>query len=114
MLDKEGTHLASQKIAKRTIDRSLERRLKHDAVESPNSKMKYKMISKFIDELEKSETSFKDLVLEALSKIQSLDIPKKTLWRIFLDLADYAKRESKFDSARQLYKIVVCNQPFAY
>lgn len=69
--------------------------------------MKYKLISKHIDELEKSETSFKDLVQEAMQKIQNLDVPKKTLWRIFLDLADYAKRESKFDSARQLYKIVV-------
>ena len=104
----------AQQMSKRKINPSSERRLKYDSVESPNSKMKYKAISKIIDELEKSEATFKDLVQVTLGKIQSLEIPRKTLWRIFLDLADYAKRESKFDSARQLYKIVVCNQPFAY
>lgn len=31
-----------------------------------------------------------------------------------MDLADYAKRESRFSDARQLYKIVVSTQPYAY
>ena len=31
-----------------------------------------------------------------------------------MDLADYAKRESKFDESRYLFKIVVSQQPYAY
>ena len=35
-------------------------------------------------------------------------------WRVFLDIADIAKRESKFDEARHFFKIAVSVQPFAY
>jgi len=36
-----------------------------------------------------------------------LNIPQKIHWRILLDLADFAKRESKFSEANYLFKIVV-------
>ena len=31
-----------------------------------------------------------------------------------MDLADYAKRESRFETAAHLFKVVVSNQPYAY
>lgn len=94
---------------------AVEKRLRDNAVESPTSKNKYKGVSKFVEDLERAgEVSFSELVAETMAKVTNLDIPKKILWRLFLDLADYAKRESKFDCARQLYKIVVCIQPYAY
>ena len=31
-----------------------------------------------------------------------------------IDLADFAKRESKFNEARYLFKIVISTQPYAY
>lgn len=41
-------------------------------------------------------------------------MPKKVHWRIILDLADYAKRESKFREAKILFKLVSYLQPYAY
>jgi len=35
-----------------------------------------------------------------------LTIPKKVHWKILLDLADFAKRESKFDEAKILFKLI--------
>lgn len=43
-----------------------------------------------------------------------LTIPKKVHWKILLDLADFAKRESKFDEAKILFKLITHIQPFAY
>lgn len=43
-----------------------------------------------------------------------LSVPKKIHWRILLDLADYAKRESKFNEAKFLFKLISYLQPFAY
>ena len=35
-------------------------------------------------------------------------------WRVVLDLADFAKRESKFREAKLLFKLVSYLQPYAY
>jgi tetratricopeptide (TPR) repeat protein len=45
-------------------------------------------------------------------KITSL--PRKVHWRILLDLADFAKRESKFAEAKLLFKLITHIQPYAY
>jgi tetratricopeptide (TPR) repeat protein len=34
-------------------------------------------------------------------------MPQKIHWRVYLELADLAKRESKFQDARYFFKIVV-------
>ena len=47
-----------------------------------------------------SEMMAAQQAMQQVGAQQNLEVPKKTLWRIMLDLADYAKRESKFDSAR--------------
>jgi len=43
-----------------------------------------------------------------------LNLPKKIHWRIMLDLADFAKRESKFREAKMIFKLVAYLQPYAY
>jgi hypothetical protein len=43
-----------------------------------------------------------------------LYVPKKIHWRILLDLSDFAKRESKFNEAKILFKLITYLQPFAY
>lgn len=43
-----------------------------------------------------------------------IKVPTKILWKIYLELADLAKRESKFTLAAMIFKIVVTIQPFAY
>lgn len=57
-------------------------------------------------ELEKTCT-FEQMLVQTFKKMVILEIPKKIQWRIYLDLADFAKRESKFDEARLFYKLVI-------
>jgi len=85
----------------------------NDLLDSPNSKQKFKNISKDIKELEKSPScGFYDIVLQTFKLIKS--VPQKIHWRIYLELADLAKRESKFGFAGSMFKIVVSIQPYAY
>jgi la-related protein 1 len=43
-----------------------------------------------------------------------IQLPKKVHWRLILDLADFAKRESRFREAKLLFKLVSYLQPYAY
>jgi len=47
--------------------------------------------------------TFKQIAVKSMELIHSLRVPQKIHWRVFLDLADFAKRESKFDEARNLF-----------
>jgi len=83
-----------------------EQRMCQDLLDSPNSKQRFKGISKDIKELEKSPScSFYDIVLQTFKMIKT--VPQKIHWRIYLELADLAKRESKFSFAASMFKIVV-------
>lgn len=44
----------------------------------------------------------------------SLNLPHKIHWRVYLDIADIAKRKGKFAEAKLFYKLAITNQPFAY
>ncbi len=66
--------------------------LKHDMVETPNSKHKYKSLSKEVKDAEKK--GFAEAFNLVFEKI--IGLPKKIHWKLILDLADFAKRESKF------------------
>lgn len=84
--------------------------LKGELVETPNSKHKYKNLNKDLKEVEKK--GFGEAIKLVFEKIISL--PRKVHWRILLDLADLAKRESKFLEAKTLFKLICHIQPFAY
>ena len=78
--------------------------MKQDLVETPNSKHKYKILNKDLKDIEKR--GFGEAIKLVFEKI--IHIPKKIHWRILLDLADFAKRESKFVEAKILFKLI-CN-----
>ena len=42
-----------------------------------------------------------------MKKMAVINVPQKIHWRVYLDIADFAKRESKFEEARQFFKIVI-------
>ena len=77
-------------------------RMKQDMNETPNSKHKYKQLSREIKETEKR--GFGETVKLVFDKI--LSIPRKVHWKILLDLSDFAKRESKFNEAKILFKLI--------
>lgn len=43
-----------------------------------------------------------------------MELPQKVQWKILMEMADYAKRESRFESTIHLYKVIVTLQPYAY
>lgn len=79
--------------------------------ETPNSKHKYKQLARELKESEKSG-GLEDMVKHVFTQIVKL--PRKVHWRIILDLADFAKRESRFAEAKLLFKLVAYLQPYAY
>lgn len=85
--------------------------LKRDLVETPNSKHKYKQLARELKDSEKSG-GLEEMIRLVFTQIVRL--PRKIHWRIVLDLADYAKRESKFAEAKLLFKLVAYLQPYAY
>jgi len=88
-----------------------EHALKRDLNETPNSKHKYKQLARELKEAEKPGC-LEDMIKQVFTAIVRL--PKKVHWRIVLDLADFAKRESRFVEAKMLFKLVAYLQPYAY
>lgn len=84
--------------------------LKQDLIETPISKNKCKNLTRDLKESEKK--GFCESIKLVFSKI--ITIPKKVHWKILLDLADFAKRESRFNEAKMLFKLIAYIQPFAY
>lgn len=80
--------------------------LKGDVNESPQSKQKYRLIQRDLKEIEKA-LPFDEVIVSTLKSMASYNVPQKIHWRIYLDLADLAKRESRFEEARAFFKIVV-------
>jgi tetratricopeptide (TPR) repeat protein len=84
--------------------------LRQDINETPVSKYKHKMLSRELKDSEKRGfTHAVKLVFERI-----VGLPRKVHWRILLDLADFAKRESKFEEAKTLFKLITYLQPYAY
>lgn len=84
--------------------------LKQDLIETPISKHKHKQLSRDLKESEKR--GFSTAVKMVFERI--VNLPRKVHWRILLDLADFAKRESKFEEAKVLFKLITYLQPYAY
>jgi hypothetical protein len=85
-------------------------KLKAQLPETPTSKHKYKQVAREMKDKEKH--GFGQSIKHVFEKI--VDVPKKVHWRIILDMADFAKRESRFEEAKTLYKMVNYLQPYAY
>ena len=82
---------------------------KNDLNESPNSKLKFKTFYKTFKAKEKEGFEVaKKYAIEFLPLIS-----EKSHWRIFLEMADLAKRENNIKDARHYYQIVNRIQPLA-
>ena len=57
--------------------------------------------------------SFKDAEKYAMSSLSDGSLPESIHWRVFLELADLAKRSNRFEEARNLYQQVYTLQPYA-
>lgn len=93
-----------------SVAREREQMLKGELVETPNSKHKYKQVFKEMKEFERE--GFAAVLKFAFARI--VQLPKKIHWRLILDMADFAKRESRFREAKILFKLVSYLQPYAY
>ena len=61
----------------------------------------------------KERISFTDAKEFALSTLKDGALPETVQWRVYLELADLAKRSNQFDEARKLYRQVCELQPYA-
>eukprot|EP00542_Grammatophora_oceanica_P014143 CAMPEP_0194037432 /NCGR_PEP_ID=MMETSP0009_2-20130614/9782_1 /TAXON_ID=210454 /ORGANISM="Grammatophora oceanica, Strain CCMP 410" /LENGTH=1666 /DNA_ID=CAMNT_0038679591 /DNA_START=197 /DNA_END=5197 /DNA_ORIENTATION=+ len=61
----------------------------------------------------KERTSFKEAEAFAEASLQDPNIPDKVHYKIYLELADLAKRSNRFEEARGLYRKVCEIQPYA-
>jgi len=101
--DDGGAHSASE-------DPSEIRRA--ELVESPSVRVAFKEFYRFFRAEEKTSCQrAEDFALHAL-KTDSL--PTSIHWRVYLELADLAKRSNQFDKARTLYEKACELQPFAF
>lgn len=82
---------------------SREGELKRELIETPNSKHKYKQMARELKDSERAG-GLEDMIKLVFTQI--VKVPRKIHWRVILDLADFAKRESKFTEAKYLFKLV--------
>mmetsp|Transcript_14831 Transcript_14831/g.20940 ORF Transcript_14831/g.20940 Transcript_14831/m.20940 type:complete len:1454 (+) Transcript_14831:187-4548(+) len=83
-----------------------------ELVESPTTKSAFKVFQRSFRE--KSSSSVQEAEEFAHQSIEDGSVPTQVHWRVFLELADLAKRSNRFDKARTLYQQVCKLQPYAY
>jgi tetratricopeptide (TPR) repeat protein len=82
-----------------------------ELAESPEVRAIFKEFYRQLRLNERSSTS--EAEAYALKALESGSIPEKTHWRIYLELADLAKRSNKLEEARNLFAKVCELQPYA-
>jgi tetratricopeptide (TPR) repeat protein len=82
-----------------------------DPEESPETKAAFKDFSKKLRVHERS--SFEDAESFASKAMADGSLPESIYWKVYLELADLAKRANRFGEARTLYKKVCHLQPRA-
>lgn len=82
-----------------------------ELVESPETRAAFKDFYKHFRLQEKS--SYQEAEEFALKTLEEGSIPNKTHWRVYLELADLAKRTNRFEEARKRYTHVCKIQPSA-
>jgi len=82
-----------------------------ELVDSPTTKSAFKVFYRLFRE--KSTSSVEEAEEFARQSLEDGSIPKQIHWKVFLELADLAKRSNRFDTARKLYQQVCKLQPYA-
>ena len=83
-----------------------------ELVESPATKSAFKDFYRTFRSEER--ISFQKAEEFAQQVIDSGSLPESVHWRVYLELADLAKRSNRFTEARQLYQRVCHLQPYAF
>ncbi|KAH3765355.1 Pre-mRNA-splicing factor CLF1 [Pelomyxa schiedti] len=89
---------------------SMNQNKRGELVESPTSRLTYKMFYRKFKQTEKDE-GLKAAVNFALRHL--ITLPHKVHWRVYLEMADMAKRENVLEEARDYYEKVTQLQPYA-
>ncbi|KAI2512860.1 hypothetical protein MHU86_1406 [Fragilaria crotonensis] len=82
-----------------------------ELVESPETRAAFKEFYRNFRLNERS--SIQEAKEYALKALETGAVPEKTHWRVYLELADLAKRSNRFVEARKLYAQVCELQPYA-
>ncbi|GBG29162.1 Pre-mRNA-splicing factor CLF1 [Hondaea fermentalgiana] len=85
---------------------------KSELDETPQTRSVFKEFYKSFRSKEKESVA--EAFAYARRSLQSKDVPERIHWRIYLEMADLAKRENQFQEARELYQLVNETQPFAH
>jgi len=91
---------------------SLAMRKKQELEETPQTRSIFKEFYKTFRAKEKA--GFGEAFSFAKQSLASKDIPERIHWKIYLEMADLAKRENRFKEARELYQLVNETQPYAH
>lgn len=83
-----------------------------ELVESPATRTAFKEFYRSFRNEERS--SFQKAEEFARRAIESSSVPENVHWRVYLELADLAKRSNRFPEARRLYRQVCQLQPYAF
>lgn len=101
------TEEISQALSEDIVDTS--RRVEAD--ETPETKAAFKEFTKRLRAEER--TSFKSAQGFAVKALSDGSLPESIHWKVYLELADLAKRANRFNEARSLYQKVCGLQPHA-
>lgn len=82
-----------------------------ELIESPATRSAFKDFYRKFRAEERS--SFQGAEDYAIQTLEDGSLPNKVHWRVFLELADLAKRSNRFNDARRLYQKVCQLQPYA-
>jgi len=100
------TNISKSSSSSSIDDKDLQGR---DLADSPTSNMKFKQFYRGFKQFEKE--GYKEASSFAIENLETL--PEKVHWRVYLELADLAKRENRIDEARNYYEQVNRLQPTA-
>jgi la-related protein 1 len=82
-----------------------------ELTESPATRSAFKDFYRKLRAEERS--SFQDAEKFAMLSLKDGSLPESIHWRVYLELADLAKRSNRFEEARKLYQQVYKLQPYA-
>lgn len=82
-----------------------------ELMESPATRSAFKDFYRKLRAEERS--SFQDAEKFAMLSLKDESLPESIHWRVYLELADLAKRSNRFEEARNLYQQVYKLQPYA-
>ena len=105
-----ASNAASSTPAAETIEDPAEAK-RAELTESPATRSAFKDFYRKLRAEERN--SFQDAEKFAMLSLKDGSLPETIHWRVYLELADLAKRSNRFEEARKLYEEVYNLQPYA-